>query len=161
MKWPIGCLLIASFVGASTARSQPRPDPCKINPCPAETVCIPQGVTRQCRPIPTPLPEPKTVFNQAWTSIGKTAYAFVVHYDPLKVDDGHVFMNIFVKGSASSAWYDLGAPPSSDGTPGALTGPSAVAVEGLIFLTVANKDHAICLNQGHDTPATWTGWVCR
>ena len=131
---------------------------CDDDPCGPGRQCIGMGKTFQCRPILPPLSEPKTVFNQAWTSIGSIAYVFVVQYDPLKPDDGHVFMNTFVKGTSSSAWYDLGTPSSSKG-PGAVTGPSAIAVEGLIFLTVANQDHTLCLNQG--SGPNWTGWVCR
>jgi hypothetical protein len=103
---------------------------------------------------PNPLPPPRTDLNQTWTQINNVAYLFVVDRT-----SHHVMMQFFPVGSSSNNWIDLGAPPSSQGI-GAKTGPAATSVpgSGFIFLTVANQDGQVCLNQGHDR--SWTGWQC-
>jgi hypothetical protein len=130
-------------------------------PCPGgHPICVPDNLKNpngpghwQCQP--NPLPPPLTDLSQAWTQINNVAYEFVVDRTSF-----HVMMVFFhIGGSSGSGWIDLGAPPSSKGD-GATTGPAATSAPGtgFIFVTVANKDHQVCLNQGHDR--SWTGWNC-
>jgi len=104
---------------------------------------------------PNPLPPPQTNFSQAWTQINNVVYEFVVDTAGGHTTNGHVMMVFFQVGSSSNNWIDLGAPRA-----GVATGPAATSVpgSGFIFLTVADKDGNVCLNQGHDQ--SWTGWNC-
>ncbi len=160
--------LAVAFVGlvsSSAALAQPQ-CPGRAPTCPAgsHAQCVPTSIRNpdgpgrwQCEP--NPLPPPLTDLNQAWTQINNVAYEFVVDTTSGHATSGHVMMLFFQVGSTSSNWIDLGAPPSGSG-PGAITGPAATSVpgSGFIFLTVANHDHKVCLNQGHDQ--SWTGWNC-
>lgn len=127
--------------------------------CRAGTHCqnnAPEGKPERwiCQPDAVVTPSPLTDLSQAWTQIGNVAYSFAVDRRT-----AHVMMEFFKVGGGGGNWTDLGAPTSSQGD-GATTGPSATSVpgSGFIVLTVANKDHHICLNQGHDQ--SWTGWKC-
>ena len=150
-----------SLAQRAPAPQDPPPNPCDRIHCPAGTQCVAHGVTAQCVPqIPT-FGQPQTNLSQALTQINNNVYEFAVDTSN-GPRAGHVMMNFFPVGGSGAGWFDLGAPPSNSDGPGAITGPSATSVpgSGFIFLIVANKDQTICLNQGHDTPQTWTGWRC-
>lgn len=147
------------------AQSTPTPPgPCNLR-CPAGQTCvwiepIPGKPFREiCAPSHTGLPAPETNLDQAWTNINNFAYVFITDRKTQ-----HVFYAFFqIGGANSNGFFDLGAPPSNaPGDPIAITSPAAVSAPGtgFIFLSVANRDGTVCLNQGHDFPETWTGWAC-